>query len=139
MKRKGLTLIEVMIVVAIIGILAAIALPTYNNHIIRARRAEAKIALMDLSARMERYFAENNTYATASIAAGNAITDLLLSDQSSEGWYTLSISAQNATTYTLQASPNGTQAAEDTGCATFTLNNLGTRAVSGTATVQECW
>ncbi len=135
----GFTLIELMIVVSILGILAAIALPSYQNHVMRARRAEAKIALMDCSARMERFFAENNTYNTATIAAGNLVTDLLPNDQTTDGWYTVSISAQNGASYTLQAAPNGTQAANDGECANFTLNNLGARGVSGTGSVQDCW
>lgn len=141
LRRKlfGITLIELLIVVAVLGILASIAYPSYRNYVIRARRADAKATLMDLSARMERYFSQNNTYATATIAAGSGVTDLIASDQSPEGDYTLSISAQNASSYTLQAAPNGSQATEDTQCANFTLNSLGVKGISGTGSVAKCW
>lgn len=68
MKRitKGFTLVELMIVVVIIGVLASIALPAYNDHVRRGKMAEATSTLADLRFRMERYYQDNRRYATAS-------------------------------------------------------------------------
>jgi type IV pilus assembly protein PilE len=144
MKLKGFTLIELVIVVAIIGILATIAYPSYLDYISRARRSDGQVALADLSARMERYFSENNTYQTATIGAGGA-TDVLPNNTSPDTWYQLAITNQTATTYTLSATPANAQATDDTKCQTLTLNNLGVKGIAAgpggapTGTVQQCW
>ncbi|GAB4392493.1 MAG: type 4a pilus minor pilin PilE [Gammaproteobacteria bacterium] len=138
LQQLGITLIELMVVIAIIGILITLAYPSYQAHVTRTHRAEGQTALMDLAARMERYFSENNTYATATIAAG-ASTDVLNSATTTDGWYTLSITSQTATTYAIQATPNGSQATNDTTCGALTINQLGQRGISGSGTVAECW
>lgn len=142
---RGFTLTELMIVVAIIAILAAIAIPSYNEHVTKTRRSDGQAGLLDLANRLERYYSQNNTYATATIAAGNAVTDVLTSAQTPEEWYTLSISAQTATSYTLQATPQNAQGTQDTRCQSLTLNNLGVKGVANgpagapTGTAADCW
>ncbi len=144
-QNSGFTLVELMIVVAIVAILAAIAVPAYTEHVTRTRRSDAEASLLDLAARMERYFAENNTYATATIAAGNATTDILSTATSSSNWYTMSITAQTASTYTLQAMPTGAQGTQDTWCQALTYNSLGQKGVANgpagapTWTAAQCW
>lgn len=69
-QTKGFTLIELMITVAIVAILAAIALPSYQSHIRKARRVEAQAYLMDLAQRQQQYFTDNRSYATTIDAAG---------------------------------------------------------------------
>ena len=130
---RGFTLIEVLIVVAIVAILATIAIPSYNEYVVTTRRSDAQIALLDLSARLERFFSDNNTYAGAAIPA-------LYPATSPEGFYNMQITNTTATSYNIQAVPQGAQAADDTECATLTFNSLGQKGATGTATNPlDCW
>ena len=72
MTLGGFTLIELMVAIAIIGILAAIAFPSYQDSVRKSKRAEGKAALLDLQNRLERYFIDRNSYATACIGSGCA-------------------------------------------------------------------
>lgn len=138
--QRGFSLIEIMISLIIISILTSFAIPMYTQHITKSRRTDAKIALMDLAARMERFYAENHTYANATIGT-NPTTDVLSMNLSSQGFYQLSILNQTATTYTLQASPipGSSQAQNDTACGNLRLNQLGQRQITGTGDATECW
>lgn len=130
----GFTLIEVMIAVAIVGILASIAYSAYQDSVTRSRRAEGKAVIMDLANRMERYFIDNNSYTGATIAnvrGGNAMSE--------NGWYQLSISAVAATTYTIHAAPQNSQATKDATCGTLTLTQANVRGITGAGNAQECW
>ncbi len=135
-KYLGVTLIELVIVLAIIGILSVFAYPAYTRYIQKARRTDGSAALIDLASRMERYYTINNTYAGATIAS-NPTTDVLSSVTTPEGWYSLSIAA-TATTYTLTAAPLNAQTA-DTLCGSLTYNHLGVKNKTGTDTVKNCW
>lgn len=129
-KQQGFTLIEIMIVVVIIGILASIALPSYQEYVRRSNRAEGQAFLLDVAARQERFYAQNNSYMTA-IAD---VAKLGLSGTSSEtGKYTLTMSADDG--YTLTATPTFT----DPKCGNFVLNSLGERTMDGGGTREECW
>lgn len=125
-RNSGFTLIEVMIVIAIIGLLAAIGYPAYTNSIKKGNRADGIDSLVSLAGRMEEYYLNNDTYVGATV--GNA--------SSSDGLYTLSITAADAFTYTLTATPvNG-----DTLCGNLTMNSLGQKGVSAAGTaVSDCW
>jgi len=128
-NNKGFTLIEVMIVVAIIGILAAIAYPSYDEYVKRGNRAEGQAFLQDVAARQERYFSQNNAYTTDIAKLG------LSSANSPTSKYTIGLAAGGADDggYLLTA----TQQFNDTKCGNLTLNARGERGAVGT--VDECW
>ena len=131
-KIKGFTLIELMITLTIIGILAAIAIPSYTGYITKSRRTDGQVALLDLAASLERYFIDNNTYATATLPAVHAST-------SPKGHYNLSIPSKTATSYTIQATPTGAQT-DDTACASLTLTSLGEKSATGSISDKsQCW
>ncbi|PAV48170.1 pilus assembly protein PilE [Pseudomonas sp. HAR-UPW-AIA-41] len=125
----GFTLIELMIVVAIIGIISAIAYPSYQEYVLRGNRSEGQAFLNDAAARQERYYAQNNTYADTAAKLGYA------NNNSSSSKYTLAISNVSATTYTLTATPAQT----DSKCGNLTLNQAGTKGESGSGTLADCW
>lgn len=132
----GFTLIELMITVAAIAILAAIALPSYQDSVRKARRTDARHALTAVAQLMERLNTQNNSYASATL--GPAATDLYRA-VSENGYYTLSFPvAPTVNTYRISATPVGAQASD--GCGTFTLDQTNNRSVSGGAlTAAQCW
>lgn len=138
-RSAAFTLIELLVAVAVIGLLAALAYPSYTRYIAKSRRADAKTALLDLAARQERYFSVNNAYATTPAQLGYGSTafpiDVLSGSQAS---YRLTASASPATTYAASAVPFGNQSRD--GCGTYTINQLGVQGNSGNATASsDCW
>ncbi len=134
--RQGFSLIELMMTVAIVGILAGVAFPAYVSQMAKAKRSEGQAALLDLSTRMERFYSENRTYEGANIAGNNTSTLLPSTLTYPDGYYNLSISNQTDSSYTLIATPNsGTHKDED--CGSLTLTHTG---VKGSSTGDEkCW
>jgi type IV pilus assembly protein PilE len=140
--RSGFTLIELMIVVVIIGVLAAIAYPSYQSYTLRMKRSDAKIVLHALDNRQEKFYAMCNTYAgsvtgdfpTSPGACSTGTPGLGMSTTSEKGYYTLSITSSSASGYALQAQAvSGKSQANDTGCTILTLNSLGAKGSAG------CW
>ncbi|XOZ33467.1 type IV pilin protein [Halomonadaceae bacterium KBTZ08] len=124
-RSNGFTLIELMIVVAIIGILAAIAYPSYLKYVEDARRSDAQAALMGLASAMERHRTSNNTYTGAGspdTGAPSIYPDEVPKDGSPK-FYDLTISAVDATSYTLRATPKNAQS----GDGVLELDHTGTR------------
>lgn len=137
---RGFTLIELMIVVLVIGILAAVAIPAYQNYITRAARTKATQALMNLAGVEERYFYSNNTYTKTLSNLGVTSSPYCMESCSDSRYYTITIPSASSTDYTLQAVPGATQAAQDGACGTLTLNRAGQKAASGDpSNVKRCW
>lgn len=137
-RKNGFTLVELMIVIAIIGILATIAYPSYQNSVMKTHRAEGTTALIDLQSRMERYFMDRHSYVGAHIGGTADGTQLLANDLTENDWYKLQITAQTVTTFTIQAVPQGSQV-NDASCVNLILQSDGTRNISGTGNAQDCW
>jgi type IV pilus assembly protein PilE len=145
--QRGLTLMELMIVVAIIGILSAIAYPSYQDQTRKARRADARAALLGLAQAMERRATETGSYrggaGTAGTPADTGAPRIYATQSPVDGGaalYNLTISAATAATYTVQAAPTGVQTGDR--CGTLTLTHTGVRGVTGQATgvtAADCW
>lgn len=139
-RFSGFTLIELMIVVAVIGILAGIAYPAYSDYVLRAKRADGKAGLLNLQLAQEKYRANCPQYAdgihasTLTCASGGT-HNLVSSTSSPNGKYTLAITAGSATSYTLTATPTFT----DAKCNVLGINQAGTKTKTGTDTVANCW
>lgn len=152
-KQDGVTLIELLIVVVIVGILAAIAYPSYLDHVRRANRADAQSVLLEAAQFLERNYTTNNCYHRTDSACGSArstnncaaaaagevsLTGLCQSPKDGTARYNISFTSILGQSYTLQAVPTGTMAG-DTLCGTLTLTNAGVKGESGTGSVNDCW
>jgi type IV pilus assembly protein PilE len=133
----GFTLIELMTVLVIVGILAAIVIPQYGEAVISSRRTDAQALLFEVAQKQQQFFSNNNVF-TANI------TSLSISSTSPDGFYGVTVSVFSTVaisdSYLLIATPvSTTPQANDSKCDTLTLNSLGTKGATGTLTVEECW
>lgn len=129
-RQAGVTLIELMVVIAIIGIVSAVALPAYNQHVLKSNRSNAQAILLETAQFMERYYTANNSYVNAAVptavvpkgATGSAIK------------YNVSFSVTpTASAYTVQAVPANGQTSDS--CGTLTVSQTGAQ----TPTTAGCW
>ncbi len=143
-RQRGVTLIELIVVMIIVGILAAVAIPTYRQYVIRSQRSDAKDALLALATQQEKFYLQCNTYATGFAAAPNCVAlNLQGTNSSKNGWYTLTIPVGNATSYTIlaTAAAAGNQF-QDTACRTFQVTERGIRTAAddgGADNTADCW
>lgn len=138
-RMGGFTLIELMIVVLIVGILAAIAMPSYQRYVLRSHRTVAINALLDMGSREARYYSANNVY-TASLTGATGLgyaSDPAPVPDATTPYYQLS-AAINGNSFTLTAQAVGNQV-NDVECGDFTYTGLGVKGISGTGTVAKCW
>jgi type IV pilus assembly protein PilE len=133
MKKNlnGFTLIELMLVVVIIGVLAAVAYPSYVEQVRKGRRSECKSAILQTSNLLERFYTINNSYSSDFAAIGGKNFSGDNADSSS---CTISIEAEGAT-FTVTATPK----ISDPNCGNLTLNNTGLKTESGSKSVDYCW
>ena len=122
--KSGFTLIELMIVIAIMGILAAVGYPAYTSAVKKGNRADAIDSLLSLAGRMEEFYMNSDTYAGATINAAG--TGTVGSNKTSDGLYTLSISSATAFAYSLTATP----VSADSECGNLIVDSLGVKTDS---------
>jgi type IV pilus assembly protein PilE len=136
-KQSGITLLELMIVVTIVGILAAIAYPNFRDQVRRSNRSEAKIALEQKAQALEKCFTRSMDYTSAACANARATV------VTPGGFYSVAMDGgtpATATTFALLATAQGGQTS-DADCMNFTLNETGLRGVTGSASAnpERCW
>lgn len=129
MNNRGFTLVELVIVVAILGILTTVAYPSYQDYVVRSKRADAMGALMNASQAMERYKVNNYDYNVGTDLASIYSTQVPV--EGGDAYYNLSV-ASTATTYTLTATPTGSMAGKDD---PLTLTQAGVRGWGA----KTCW
>ena len=142
-RQNGFTLIELMITVAIIGILSAVAYPAYTQYIVRANRSAAQSFMATVGNKQEQAMLNARSY--FSVAAGTppqwtAASTVVPAEVANN--YTVTVAAANASTppsYTVTATPTAAQASKDSKCNGLTLTNTGAKGITGSATVAECW
>ena len=137
-KSRGFTLVELMITVGIIGVLTAVAVPSYRNHVMRSKRSEATVILLRIQSAQEKFFLQNNAYSAN--LAGAPPAGLGMVTVTEAGNYNLAV-ARVGNGFTATATATSGQA-YDTKCRTFTIDQNGVRQAQnsgGADNTAECW
>lgn len=146
LRVTGFSLIELMIVVAMVGILAAIALPSYQNYVLRANRTVAKSLLSEMIARQESFRSDRKSYATSLGSTGlGYVADTfflerdgdIVAASNSNTVYQVTLPTATANAFTVSAAPVGQQT-KDTKCGTLSLTSVGGKTASGSEGA-GCW
>jgi type IV pilus assembly protein PilE len=143
-RQRGVTLMELLIVVAIISIIAAVAYPSYTQFVTRSKRSVATGMLLSIADRQQQFFMDNKRFASTLTSLGYASEKIMIDDQggivasgADDRVYEVEISASNFVTYELTATPQLIQAKKDTDCGALTLTHTGERGYSGSG--GHCW
>lgn len=142
-QMRGVTLMELLTVVVIVGILAAIAVPSYRSYLLRAQRSDATAALLRLHAAQEKFYLQNNRYAQAAELAAAPPAGLGFAG-TEHGYYQVAIASNNpAVDFTATATPvAGGAQASDSDCTQFQINEQGRRNALNKANAvntERCW
>lgn len=143
-KQAGVTLLELMIVVAIVAIISAFAYPSYQRYVVNTKRTAATATLLQIADRQQQFFMDNKRYAAALTDLGFGADPLFVADDGrpvaagdANAVYTLSLANISATTYTALAAPLGGQLERDAKCGSLTLNQAAARDALGGG--DDCW
>lgn len=128
--NRGFTLIEVMITVAIVAILATIAYPSYQNHVMKSQRSEGVRTLLEIAQNLERCYTLRGQYDNAACQSGTVTSE--------HGYYQVAIATPTSSSFTLTATPVAGAVKSDTKCGVYTLDQANKKTVS-LGTVTDCW
>ena len=134
-KQLGFTLIELMIAVAIVGIIAAVVVPNYTEYVKRASRAEAAAALLDTANKQEQFFVDNREYT-------ETFADLGLQDKTENGHFELSIDVVDGNAFTIKAKPIAGAVKGDNDCNELSVTDTGlkgAKGAKGNSDIDYCW
>ena len=143
-KQGGITLMELMIVVAIISIVSAIAYPNYTRFVAKSKRASSVSVMLQVADRQQQFFMDNKRYATDMTSLGYEANPIMINDDGtvvaagdSKRTYELSFQSASAMAYTILATPQLHQATSDYGCGALTMTEAGVKGQSGAS--DNCW
>lgn len=142
--QRGFSLIELMIVVAIIAIISAFAYPSYDRYVIKTKRSVAQNALLQVADRQQQFFMDNKRFAADITNLGFPANPYVIDDNGTstvasdaDAVYSLSLSNVTATTWTATATPLNSQLSRDTYCGSLTITQTGAKSKSGAS--DKCW
>lgn len=144
LRQRGFNLIELLVVVAIIGIISSVAYPSYVQHIVNTKRAASTSMLMQIADRQQQFFMDNKTFTANLTNLGFGADPLVIGDDGRElaagdalSVYTISLSNVGVTAWTATATPLYGQLSRDTECGDMALTQAGVKSNSGSGT--DCW
>ena len=143
-RQAGVTLVELMVVVAIVAAIFAFAFPSYDRYIVRAKRAVGQNVLMQVADRQQQFFMDNKRFAADLTNLGFGANPFIVDDDGAgtvagdvDAVYSVTLANVTATTWTATATPVGAQLSRDTFCGNLTINQAGAKGKSGGA--DNCW
>ena len=144
-KQRGVTLIEILIVMVILALIASFAYPSYMNYVVDTKRTAATSILLQVADRQQQFFMDNKRFANDLTNLGFANNPLVIADDgrtmadaaNSQSTYTVTLANVTPTTYTITAAPLNGQATRDTECGSLTLNQALLKGSSGGG--RDCW